>query len=156
MYIFAVVIRSFSGVFCNVSHFLFSFLSPGVSAVVSVHCNIIKWWHKVVFPFFSFQSSEQDPVLYRRDLIVERVLEAVGHFGDSICGDTIEMLEPGALFGFSGCRHPCPATKVVCCYFIIPDPWEQDVNRVGRRHVEEGKPRRRAGADASALGLMCL
>lgn len=45
------------------------------------------------------------------------------------------MLELGALFSFSGCRHPCPTTKVVCCYFIIPHPWEQDINRVGRRPV---------------------
>lgn len=56
-------------------------MSPCVSAVVSVHCNIIKWWHKLCFfPFFFSQDSGKNLVLHRRDLIVRTCLPG-GCFG---------------------------------------------------------------------------
>lgn len=111
-------------------------MSPCVSAVVSVHRNIIKWWHKLVFPVLLFSRLGLKPCFTlqgsnSRNVSAGRVL---GHFGSSICGHTVEMLELGAGFCFSCCKHPCSPTNVV-------EGKAQETGQEERQHRRIAAPR---------------
>lgn len=100
-------------------------MPPCVSAVVSVHCNIIKWWHKLVFPFLLFSRLRLKPCFTlqgsnSQNMSARRVL---GHFGTSICGHTIEMLELGARFVSAAANIPAH----------LPMLWRENLRRRARR-----------------------
>lgn len=100
-------------------------MSPCVSAVVSVHCNIIKWWHKLVFPFVLFSRLGLKPCFTLQGSNSQNTpaRKVLGHFGNSICGHTMELLELGARFVSAAANIPAHLRVL----------WRENLRRRARR-----------------------